>query len=246
MFTLKKVLFVALTAIGFVGDTGTALAQKAVVEDNVLKYNGKRYFKAGSEDVPIGGFGEKKQPLTQANYLEVQSHIAYDKLKVQEAGVIEIDFKQSKASDVKVMLGTAVKYLGLSTDVAYSKLEKGELKLVKFVVENESLRKTVNDLPGVLDKLDKYGNDARIAHQIFVVLEAETATKITTSTDISVTGTKDGVKLTVAAKTKNERETTVTLSKGMTYAYLLVKIDWDKKAKDLRIEKLTDDQQSVN
>jgi hypothetical protein len=196
--------------------------------------------------VPIGGYGEKKSPLTQANYLEVQGHVAFDKLKVQEAGIIEIDFKQSKSTDVKAKLGTAVGHLGLGVDTAYTKLEKGELKLVKFVVENESLRKTVNDLPGVLKNLDKYGNDARIAHQIFVVLEAETATRVTSATTVTASGTKDGVKLTVAATGKNGRDTTVTLSKGMTYAYLLVKIDWDKKAKSLRIEKLTDDQQSVN
>lgn len=243
MFTMKKVLCAALVACAA---ATSAFAQKAVIEDNVLKYSGKRYFKASAEDVQIGSYGEKKSPLTQANYLEVQSHVAYDKLKVIEAGIIDIDFKQSKEVDVKAKLGGAAKHLGLESDVAYSKLQKGELKLVKFIVENESLRKTVNGLPGVLNNLDKYGNDARIAHQIFVVLEAETATKVTTSTSTTASGTADGVKLTVAAKTKNERDTTVTLSKGMTYAYLLVKIDWDKKAKDLRIEKFTDDQQSVN
>lgn len=188
----------------------------------------------------------KKQPLTQANYLEVQGHVAYDKLKVREAGIIEIDFKQSKSSDVKAKLGTAVGHLGISADVAYTKLQNGDLKLVKFIVENESMKKTINDLQGVLNNLDRYGNDARIAHQIFVVLEAETATKVTTATTVTASGTSNGVKLTVESKTKNSRNTTVTLSKGMTYAYLLVKIDWDKKAKDLRIEKLTDDQQSVN
>ena len=243
MFTTKKVLFAALAAVALVG---TASAQKAVIGDNVFKYNGKRYFMASAEDVQIGSYGKKKTPITQANFLEVQGHIGFDKLKVQEAGVVEIDFKESKATDVKAKLGTAAGHLGLGVDTAYTKLEKGELKLVKFVVENEPLKKTANDLPGVLNNLDSYGNDARIAHQIFVVLEAETATKMTTATTVTVSGEKDGVKLTAASTTKNGRDTTVTLSKGMTYAYLLVKIDWDKKAKDLRIEELNTDQHSVN
>lgn len=245
MFTLKRILLAALATAAFVGGTRSAFAQKAVIGDNVFKYNGKRYFMASAEDVQIGSYGKKKTPLTQANYLEVQGHIGFDKLKVQEAGIIEIDFKESKATDVKAKLGAAVGHLGLGVDTAYTKLEKGELKLVKFVVENESLKKTANDLPGVLKNLDGYGNDARIAHQIFVVLEAETATKITSATTTTVSGEKDGVKLTVASTTKGGRDTTVTLTKGMTYAYLLVKIDWDKKAKDLRIEELNTDQQSL-
>src|SRR5688500_6687490 len=72
-----------------------ALGQGAVVKDNYIRYNGIRYFKAGSESVTLGSYGEKKDPVTKANYLEVQSHIPYDKLKVKTAVIVDIDFKQT-------------------------------------------------------------------------------------------------------------------------------------------------------
>jgi hypothetical protein len=223
---------------------GTALAQGAVIKDNHLKFNGKSYFRAGSESVELGSYGEKKTPIAKANYLEVQGHVARPKLEVRTATIVDIDFKQSTEKDFKAnVLAGAV---GGSVDTAYKRLDKGELKLVKFEVELVDMKKALNDSPIVRDNLDKYGGDARVCHQIFVVLEASIATKISSSTSLAVAGTTGGLTVTAKGKTKDEKDTTVTLSKGTTFAYLLAKMDWDKKNGDKVVEKLTDDQFSMN
>lgn len=223
---------------------GGATAQAAVIKDNHLKFNGKSYFKAGAESVELGSYGEKKSPLTKANYLEVQGHVPYDKLKVRTATVVDIDFKQSSEKDFQAnVIATAA---GGNVNTAYKRLDKGELKLVKFEVELVDMKNALNDAPAVRDNLDKYGNDARVCHQIFVVLEATVATKIASSTSLAAAGSNGALTVTAKATVKNEKDTVVTLSKGTTYAYLLAKLDWDKKNGNKVVDKLTDDQFSLN
>jgi hypothetical protein len=224
--------------------TASAFAQQAVIKDNHLKFGGKSYFRAGAESVELGSYGEKKTPIAKANYLEVQGHVTRDKLKVRTATIVDIDFKQSTEKDFKAnVLAGAV---GGSVDTAYKRLDKGELKLVKFEVELVDMKKALNDSPVVRDNLDKYGGDARVCHQIFVVLEASIATKISSSTSLSAAATNGNLTVTAKATVKNEKDTTVTLSKGTTFAYLLAKMDWDKKDGNKVVEKLTDDQFSMN
>jgi hypothetical protein len=224
--------------------TASAFAQQAVIKDNHLKFGGKSYFRAGAESVELGSYGEKKTPIAKANYLEVQGHVSRDKLKVRTATIVDIDFKQSTEKDFKAnVLAGAV---GGSVDTAYKRLDKGELKLVKFEVELVDMKKALNDSPVVRDNLDKYGGDARVCHQIFVVLEASIATKVSSSTSLSAAATNGALTVTAKATVKNEKDTTVTLSKGTTFAYLLAKMDWDKKDGNKVVEKLTDDQFSMN
>lgn len=237
LFALVVLLMVAVFG-------ATAGAQTAVIKDNHMKYNGKGYFRAGAESVELGSYGEKKVPLTKPNYLEVQSHIPFERLKVREAVIVEIDFKQSSEKDFKIGLNASA--AAGNVDTAYKRLDKGELKLVKFEVELVDMKNAVNDSPVHRENLDSYGNNARISHQVFVVLEASIATKVTSATSLSASA-KDG-KLTVTAKAKvvSEKDTEVTLSKGTTFAYLLCKIDWDRKNGKKVVEKLTDDQFSLN
>ncbi len=45
------------------------------VKDSYFKApDGNRYFRRNAPAVEIGSFGEKKSPLTQANYLAVDGH----------------------------------------------------------------------------------------------------------------------------------------------------------------------------
>lgn len=235
--------FVAAVVCGlFACAAQPAFGQGAVVKDNYLRYNGIRYFKANSESVTLGSIGQKKAPITQANYLEVQSHIPYNKLKVREAVIVDIDFKQTSEKDLKANAIAAA--LGGNLETARKRFDEGELKLVKFDVELEAMKKAANDSPKALDNLDGYGKDARICHQVFVVLDAKTATQITSSTSLGVTVTNGQLVVTGKGKAGATSETTVTLSPKSTYAYLLCKIDWEKKNK--KIEQLTDDQHGLN
>ena len=212
----------------------------AVVHDSYMVVNGIHYFRGGAESVFIGSYGEKRTPLTQQNYLEVQLDIPADKLKVNTVTIVDIDFSRSREADIKLNLKTAD--TSVSGTAAFNDLKTGKLKLVKLEMRPGDLTTAVNGLPAVLNNLRGYGLDARVAHQIFVVLEATLAQTFAASASVSLSrsGTSQ-LKITASGGTSGT--SSVTLSAGTTFAYLLAKPDWDRGKK--RIEKFTDDQHGL-
>lgn len=219
----------------------------AIVKDNHLHFNGENYFRGGSEDVELGSYGEKKKPLTQTNHLEVQARIPAEKLKIKEVAEIEIDFEKSSKGDLLANISAAVVFKG-KQNTAWEDLRSGKLKLVKFVVENEKMKDAINDSPKALERLIDYGDDARVAHQIFTVLEAEEAREFTSSKSFDISVSAGAIKVAVDGGGSSSGTTSVTLSKGMCFAYLLGKFDWDanQKKNKTRITKITDDHWSLN
>jgi len=227
-----------------------------VVKSNHLTFGGKQYFRGGAEDVLLGSFGEKKTPLTKQNYLEVQGTIPASKLKVRSATECTIDFTNSDTFAVShsgvaegVIDGVPVK-ASVSGNASVDFGSKGHLRLVKLIVENGDMEQAVEALPPTLDTLRSFGSDARICHEVFVVMEASLAESLAASGSLTLSGSAgiEGLKIsgtqTVAAG--KTRTTTVTMSKGTTFAYLLLKIDWNHAGlKKTDIEKLTDDQFSL-
>jgi hypothetical protein len=219
------------------------MAEYAVVKDNHMSFNGKAYFRGGSEDIYLGAYGEKKTPLTKTNYLEVQDGIPAPKLKVKEAAEISIDFSKTSEKDFLANINVAVVFKG-SPKTAYNDMKTGKLKLVKLVVDNEDMRDAANHSPKALNNLKSYGKDARIANQIFIVLDASMTKTFTSASSFSVTVNQGLVKVSAEGGGGASGATTVTVSEGSCFAYGLVKLDWDK-GKD-RIEKITDDQWSFS
>jgi len=217
------------------------MAFSAVVHNSHLVFNGVRYFRGHAESVVIGSYGEKRTPLTQQNYLEVQSDLPADRLKVNTVTIADIDFSRSRDADLKIGLKAAD--TGASGSVALSDLKTGKLKLVKLEMRLLDLKTVVNGLSAVLGNLRSYGNDARVAHQIFVVLEATLAQTFAASGDISFTRTGSALKMSADASASASGSTTITLSSGTTFAYLLANPDWDRGKN--RIEKFTDDQHGI-
>lgn len=240
---IHVMLFLAMVLAG----TGALFAQGAVIKDNHMKYNGKTYFRAGSEDVQIGSYGEKKTPLTKSNYLEVQDRIPTPKLKIREALIVDIDFKQSTKTDIEANINKSVVFKG-SVSTAYEDLRNDKLKLVKLVIENEDIKDAINSSPKVIEDLKVYGNDSRVCHQVFIVLEASLARTVTTSTKFDVSGTDGSLKISVSGGTSKSTTAEITLSAGSTFAYGIVKLDWDASQKKnwKKVVKATDDQWSLN
>jgi hypothetical protein len=228
-----------------------------VVKSHHLTYGGKQYFCGGAEDVLLGSYGEKKTPFTKQNYLEVQGTIPASKLKVRSATECTIDFANSDKISVShsgvaegAIDGVPVK-ASVSGTASVDFGSKGHLRLVKLIVENEDMEKAVEDSPSTLDKLRSYGNDARICHEVFVVMEASLADSLTASGSLTLSGSTgiEGIKIsgTQTVSGGKTRTTTVTMSKGTTFAYLLLKIDWNHSGlKKTTVKKLTDDQWSFN
>jgi hypothetical protein len=123
-------------------------------------------------------------------------------------------------------------------------MKSGKLKLVKLVVDNEDIKYAANHSPKALDNLKSYGNDARIANQIFVVMEASITKTFTSATSFNITVNQGLVKVSAEGSSGGSGATTVTVSEGSCFAYGLVKLDWDKGKHQL--DKVTDDQWSFN
>ena len=208
----------------------------ATVRDNHLLYNGICYFRANSEEVELGSYGEKRTPVFGANYLEIYKNLPFEKLQVEEAVIVGIDFSHTTEHDFSTkanleIVGVSGKLSGSQT---YSKLRSGELKLVKLSVKRGDMVDAINAAPDVRSKLDSLGNDARVAHQIFVVVEAKLAEEMASSTGFGVSATKGDITLELNGNAKSSGHSKVTLSEGSTFAYLLLEPLWDHPSKNKR------------
>jgi hypothetical protein len=219
----------------------------AIVKNNHLHFNGKNYFRVGSEDVQLGSYGEKKSPITQGNYLEVQSKILGERLKVREAIEVDIDTTKTSERELLANINVAAVFKG-SAKTAYEDLKSQKLRLVKLEVDNEDMKFSANQSPNAIENLIEYGNEAHIAHQVFIVLDAEMAHSFTSSTSFDVSANAGVVKVTGQGRVGSSGQTTITLSEGSTFAYGMLKLDWDANMKrnKTKIVKATDDQWGPN
>lgn len=220
------------------------------VHENHLTFGGLSYFRGNAEEVEIGSIGEKRTPLTKQNYLEVKDRIPVPKIDVAKATVAEIDFTKTSKSAFNTVVsalikGVPVKFNG---DATFDKLRSGELKLVKLSVETNAMKNAANKAPRALKDLIEWGNDARIAHEVFVVMEASMANQFDNNVAVDLSAGVKGLEAKVGGSGSGSGTTSVVLSRGTCFAYLLAKIDWDAKQKknQTRIVDLDDDQWSFS
>lgn len=217
---------------------------KVIVKDSHLNFGGVTYFRGHAEEIQLGSYGEKRTPLTKMNYLEAKGRLDGAKMKKANASVVSIDSTQSKKGDFTGTVKAIIKGIpvSLTGSTAYDKLVKEELKLLKISVMTEDMKRAINDSPAARDNLDKYGNDARVAHQVFMIIDAEMSTVFSRDSTVELTAGGGPVKATVGGSFGSKGSTTVEISPGTCFAYLLAKIDWKKGV----VEDLDDDQWSFN
>ncbi|WP_051114368.1 hypothetical protein [Methylobacter marinus] len=219
-----------------------------VVAENHLTFGGVGYFRGHAEEVELGSIGEKRTPLTKQNYLEVKDRIPAPKIDVAKATAVDIDFSKTSKSAFNTVVSAIIKGVPvkLSGDATFDKLRSGSLKLVKFSVLNNDMKKAANNSPQKLQSLIEWGNDARIAHQVFVVMEASLANQFDNNIHADLSVGAKGLEATVGGGSSTSGTTSVRISKGTCFAYLLARIDWDAKLKKNRtkIVDLDDDQWS--
>jgi hypothetical protein len=218
-----------------------------VVKDSHLTYGGVSYFRGHAEEVELGSIGEKRTPLTKMNYLEVKDRIPIAKLGTAKSIRTEIDFNATSSSAFNTLVRAIIKGVPvqLQGDATFNKLRSGELDLLKFSILNNQMMTAVNNSPQKLDFLANWGSDARIAHQVFVVVEAAIATKFDNNVTVNLSASSEGVlEATVGGTVGASGSTTVRLSAGTCFAYLLLKIDWNNGK--TRVEDLDDDQWSLS
>lgn len=211
------------------------------VKENHLTFGGIKYFIAKAEDVGLGSIGEKRTPISGQNYLEVKDQIPPGKFKVAKSTVVSIDKKNTSKTAFNAGIKAFIKGIpvALKADEVFEKLSSYELKLVKFSVLNNEMKKAANNSPRKLQSLISWGKDARIAHQIFVVMDAKLANQYDNDVDVDLSAGIKGLEAKVNGSSANSAETKVELSKGTCFAYLLAKIEWDAKQKKNKT-KITD------
>jgi hypothetical protein len=205
----------------------SATARGQVVADSHFKYEKISYFRAGASNVKLGSYGEKKHPVTKTHYLSVDGTIPASKLTNVQAVEVNIDFSKTSSKDFFGSIDTKALYGG-SVDVAWEKAKRAELRLVKLFIPSNALAAAANKSPKVLDSLRERGKDARLVNVIFVVVEAEIAKKLTSSASIELSAEKGPATAKVKGGSNGSKEVSCTLDPGSTFAYGLMKLDWEK------------------
>ncbi|MEN8225539.1 MAG: hypothetical protein ABFS05_09300 [Bacteroidota bacterium] len=221
-----------------------------VVKEAHLTFGGVAYFRAHAEEVEIGSIGEKRKPLTKQNYLEVKDRVQVPEKEIIQATVTEIDFNKTSKSAFNLNASAIIKGVPvkLDSDAVFRKLKAGELKLVKFSISNNDMKRAMNNSPQKLQDLIAWGNNARVVLQVFVVIEAKLADEFTRDMGIGISAGIKGLEAEVGGCFAASGSSRITLSQGTCFAYLLAKPDWDaRKKKDrTRVVDLDDDQWGLN
>lgn len=210
---------------------------KARLKDNHFLFKGARYFSTKAENIHLGTYGRKATPLLSPNYLDPNRRFKFKDTMVERVEPISItienttDFNANIAGKIKVVDGE------VSVDV--NKFGTAELVVIKFHILSGPLMDAFNSDSTELKRLKKIRN-ARIANQVFVVVSAEMARKVTSATELSAKTIDGTVKITGSVNTSND--TTISFSEGTILAYGLVKPIWDKQKE--KIERMVTDQQS--
>ena len=203
---------------------------KIVLTKNHFHFNGVNYYTGGAEEVVCGSIGEKITSVFEANRLSVKDAIPPGYIQGVKSTVVEFDEEKSsrnafRATVAAIVQGIPVKVAG---DIAFSKLTQREFKLVKFSVPNEQMKKAANASPAALQNLIRYGNDARIAHQIFFLMEGKESTHFDNDVSVSLSVGKGVIEATVNGSHTSSQDIIITMA-NVTLAYLLAKIDWDAR-----------------
>lgn len=207
---------------------------KVVIKDNHLNFNGVKYFRGNAEEVSVGAYGEKVSSVFTMNRLDVKGRIPTAKITNVRSTMVDVDMTQTTRSAFNTKLWAIIKGVPveLSADTAFGKIKDQELKLVKFSVDHNHMKNAINDSPAALKNLIDYGNDARIALQIFVAMEATFATQFDNNVAVALSAGQEGiVQASVQGNHGTSGETVVELTTPTTFAYLLAKPDWDAKQK---------------
>jgi len=226
-----------------------------VVKENHLTYGGVEYFRGGADVVAFGDIGEKRTPLTKQNYLEVKDQLPAEHLAGVRSTVVEIDTSTLSKTAFPLKVSAIVPISGVPVpttfdgEVAYTKLKSFDLKLVKFSIPTQNLVEAVNQSPQKRSLLIDWGNDARIAHHAFIVMDAKVATKFDNNVTVSLSlGVDKVVQATVGGSGSASGSTTVTFAPGVCFAYLLAKPEWNAHMKNniTAMIDANDDQWSFN
>ena len=165
-------------------------------------------------------------------------------VKVKVSGPYVIEWEKFSDSDVNV----GIKYLtAAGGQVGFSRnaAKSANLVLMKLSLGSIALKNLLNKHANIArNALKDEGNDARIVSDVWIVMEAQLASKVTTGGSVSVSaplGTS-GFTLEVGGSSSSTTTTAVQIPENTCFAYLLAKVKkWDKVDGKWMVEELEDD-----
>lgn len=225
----------------------TALAGDVRVTKGVLVIDGgQRFFRGKATDIALGSYGEKKTPALAIPYLAIEKTLASNivaKVPVKVTGPIGVDWTKVSKTD----LDAGVSYLKLAGGKGSLTVEGAKsvkLVLVKFSIAEGDLKDLYNKFAGgARDYLKKEGGDARVVSEIYVAMEAELASAVTTSGKVTGSGTVNGIEIEVSVQSTTTTTSKITLPPDTTFAYLLHRV---KKWDGSKIQDMEDDRPGLN
>lgn len=242
--TMRIMILVALSAT----IAATAYAATVKITDGKFVYNGVSYFRGKAENVNLASYGEKKTPVGKTNYLAVQNQVNRDKLdevKVKFSGPYTIDWSKYSDADVNI----SIKYItnaGGTAGFSRSAAKSANLKLVKVWVDEGPLKTLLNKhASGARNYLADEGGDGRIVSEVWIAMEGQIASDVTTCGSIAGKAGADGIQVSIDTKVCTRAKSSVTLPANTTFAYMLHKVKKWSNGKT-KVEDLEDDQKGIN
>lgn len=197
---------------------------------NHLRVQGMNFFTKNASSIELGSWGEKKDPLTQANYLLLEGRVPAGKLKIRKSLDLRID--SATLTEANLGAGLTVPGMGkLNAGLAADRLRTEQVRLVKLEVLPADLVDAANASPKVIEGFQRVGNDARLVHQIIVALDAKTADLFERSASLTAEVKNDKFSVTAGAGVGSSGGTTVSLENATVGYYLLKITKWDANQK---------------
>jgi hypothetical protein len=207
------------------------------ITDDYFEYNEIKYFRGAAENVVIGSYGKKRDPIGPKSHLEVQTEVKPEYLASRVKYIITIPVDWSAAADAGLKLSAPLNFFGLNGIVTvaanFGAAAHDSLQLCKFLIEKANLEGMLNhDAVNARNYLADEGGDGRICSAVWVGVDDKLGEHFSsyglTSGSASVNA-RGGLDFTVTGGASGAQ--TISLSaKGSTFAYLLEKVtNWSDK-----------------
>lgn len=213
---------------------------EAIVKTNEIKFNGREFWRGGSESVELGDVGEIRTPLGKPSWFESKDRIQGKKLKVKNLGNITIDSKRTSKLEFLGNIKVAKVFPMCEGSQAYESVVERKLELLYLELETDDVLEAINSSPALRDKLKGWGNDARICTGVFIVVNAETRKRFEVTTKNEAEFTIYGLTFNPQVNASAGGDTTIKIEKGRCFGYAISKPIWvGKRLDDTRFDNHT-------
>lgn len=220
------------------------MKQIAILKNNCLVFNKWSYFLASAENLKLGSYGSKMTPLLKPNYLLKHYDLDLSAAKIDCVKKIDLDLSSMSKGDFKV--GADAKVADGNLGVTFENFKDGKLVLMKLSVSLGEIRDCINaSNPQAIKAIQELVSikNPRIVNQIFVIISADFASKMTLSTGIKIKSNVKGIDIELEAEHSGKRSSKISISEGTVFAYgMLAPVFGKPKAQATQIETFTPDQ----